>query len=63
MSSELVELVFDEERGETPGGARVFVDGGKKIWIPASLIDDVEVTDSSVTVWVPDWWAEKEGLV
>lgn len=63
---ELTELYFEKVAvEETAGGARGFVDpdSGRIVYIPISLIEETEFTETSVTVHVPVWFAEKEGLV
>lgn len=63
--SEFTELYFEEiVIEETSGGARGFLDtDGRIVFIPISLIEETEETEKSVTVQVPVWFAEKEGLV
>ena len=65
MAEELVELYFEEvEVEETSGGARGFRDDeGQVVYIPISLIEETEETRRCVTVQVPAWFAEQEGLV
>lgn len=62
-SHELAALEFDSDEGTTPGGAKVFMDGNMKVFVPESLIEDIEEGLTTITVWVPQWWAEQEGLV
>jgi hypothetical protein len=63
--AEFVELYFEEVAvEETAGGARGFRDDkGRIVYIPISLIEDTEYERRSVTVQVPAWFAEKEGLI
>jgi hypothetical protein len=50
---------------ETEKACQFLLNGGKKVWVPKSVIadvDDYEVGDSDLTISVEEWFAEKEGL-
>ena len=59
---ETVTIVYDEKLVNTgEGGATLFLMDGVEVWVPNSLISDLEQGNNEVEI--PLWFAEKEGLV
>jgi hypothetical protein len=59
----LVEVICTETEAETAQAIRYDIDDNY-VWIPKSLIhDSYENEDGTITIQIPEWFAEKEGLV
>lgn len=62
---ELVEIDFDHVEASTRD-AILFVIDDREVWVPRSLIVDGESIyddEEDGSFEVPEWWAEKEGLI
>lgn len=57
---EIVEIDFDENKGRTHE-ARGFLIDSDVVWIPLSLLGDVDEQDK--TFEIPEWFALKKGLI
>jgi len=55
-----VTVHFDDWKHETEK-ANLFVIGDIEVWIPKSVIEDVDEKKGEIVV--AEWWASKEGLV
>lgn len=54
--------ITGELRHETAAAVMIF-DGSKEVWLPKSLVEIAPNDDGkTVTVSLPEWLAEKEGL-
>jgi len=54
-----LKLAYDEKVHETDMAYLLSFDGDE-IWIPASLVGDIN--EDTKEVWVADWFIDKEGL-
>ena len=46
------------------GGAILFYDGKKEVWIPKSQIEGIEDHGkNNITITIPEWLAEEKGLI
>lgn len=60
-SNELVILDFDDIICSTEKALLLQIDDEIEVWVPCSLIRDLDTDDKEVTV--PEWFANKAGLI
>jgi len=54
---EAVAVAYDEIKHATPK-AVLFSVGGKELWVPKSVMADIDADQ----VWIANWFADEEGL-
>ena len=56
------EIRFETQPDNPHGGAILFYDGEREVWLPKSQIEDMELEEGSanIIVTIPEWLAEEK---
>jgi len=58
-------IKFETQPDNPNGGAILFYDGTKEVWLPKSQIEDIdlEANEPLATITIPEWLAESKELI